>query len=316
MVPSLSRRALLAVGMGGLISAAASAGAAPASGIPPDVGAGDLDVSFDLGGRAFARVYLNGQGPYRFLVDTGASRSLISLLIANALGVRAHRSVVVHGTTGDAVLPVGRLASLDIGAIHAREQEVLILADLPENHVDGILGTDLFAERCVKFDMRRQTVHILNSQRDRFPKAYAFEVRPDRLPEARGLMGDIPVRMILDTGAVCSVINDEASAELKRAYPSARGVHAATVVGLTGDRVSGEAVALPPIRFGPVRARGVTALAANVAAFRSWKLEDTPAMLVGLDVLSALGTMQIDYGTGAFMVTPRGPGSAFPADLI
>src|SRR5262245_56308313 len=44
-------------------------------------------TTFDRIGRIVAPVMVNGQGPFKFMVDTGANHSLISTAIAERLGI-------------------------------------------------------------------------------------------------------------------------------------------------------------------------------------------------------------------------------------
>jgi hypothetical protein len=46
------------------------------------------------------------------------------------------------------------------------------------------------------------------------------------------------------------------------------------------------------------------AVAINASIFNVLELQDTPAMLVGIDVLSRLQRFSIDYGTREFRATP------------
>src|SRR5262249_55504949 len=44
------------------------------------------------GGRVVAPISVNGQGPFRFIVDTGANRSVLSQALSDQLGLTVHGS--------------------------------------------------------------------------------------------------------------------------------------------------------------------------------------------------------------------------------
>ena len=57
-------------------------------------------TSRDGSGRAVALIHINGQGPFRFIIDTGANRSVVSEALATRLGL-AHAGVgLVHSVDG------------------------------------------------------------------------------------------------------------------------------------------------------------------------------------------------------------------------
>jgi predicted aspartyl protease len=53
-------------------------------------------------GRIWAPVFINGRGPFRLVLDTGASHSAITAMVALALGIPTDQSppVTLRGVTG------------------------------------------------------------------------------------------------------------------------------------------------------------------------------------------------------------------------
>src|SRR5690349_5215676 len=62
-------------------------------------------------GRIWAPVFIDGKGPFRLVLDTGASRSALTSHVAQSLGGTGARpeSILVHGVTGSAVVPAIRV---------------------------------------------------------------------------------------------------------------------------------------------------------------------------------------------------------------
>ena len=54
----------------------------------------------DSGDRMTVAVSVGGQGPYRFLVDTGSERTVISRQLANRLQLAAGKNMTLHSMIG------------------------------------------------------------------------------------------------------------------------------------------------------------------------------------------------------------------------
>ena len=83
------------------------------SAAPPPPTAGEeadavLQTGFDALERVTVDAMINERGPYRFVVDTGANRSVLSTELAQSLGLAADGQAVVHGIAGMLPSPVTR----------------------------------------------------------------------------------------------------------------------------------------------------------------------------------------------------------------
>jgi len=83
-------------------------------------------------GRIWAPVLINGRGPFRLVLDTGASHSAITALVALALGIPTDRSppVILRGVTGFATVPTIRVDTLSVGDV-AVDQPILPSCPMP-----------------------------------------------------------------------------------------------------------------------------------------------------------------------------------------
>ena len=74
-------------------------------------------------GRVMTHVKVNGKGPFRFVIDTGASRSTLAPHLARALNLQhsVGRNVMLNGVTGAAEVPTVAVDSIEIGALQIRE---------------------------------------------------------------------------------------------------------------------------------------------------------------------------------------------------
>lgn len=93
-------------------------------------------------GVAIATVAVNGQGPYQFLLDTGANHSVITPEVARSANVPAGTPIEVQGFCGPETGQQVRLDRLSIDTFAATDLEATILESevLQLLGVDGIVG--------------------------------------------------------------------------------------------------------------------------------------------------------------------------------
>jgi predicted aspartyl protease len=255
----------------------------------------------DMYGRPTARVTINGQGPFQFMVDTGSTTTVIADRHVATLGVTPHGRVTVIGATGSASMPLLELESLRVGAVDKRELSVAVLPDRRLGREDGILGADVFAGRRLVFDIREKIVRIEPSKRQaRGAEPGNMRIRNGLLAEIDGRVGNIPARLMLDTGAKSCVANRALSDALLRQYPRLLRLDNASISGVTGHKVHGQFVALPKVDMRAFTVQNASCIAADAPVFELWGLNGEPAMIVGVDLLSRLDSFSIDYGAQVF----------------
>lgn len=84
-------------------------------------------------------VFLNGQGPFRMLVDTGAASSLVRPEVALKIGLQPTYAVEQVTAAGNRLVPAGILAEVRVGAVADQAVEAMI-GPVRAKGVDGVLG--------------------------------------------------------------------------------------------------------------------------------------------------------------------------------
>jgi hypothetical protein len=131
----------------------------PASKEPPPV---FLDTALDEIDRMTVEVFINGQGPFNFVVDTGADRSALSAPLAERLGLARGPDVMLHGVGGSALTPTAKVPLMVAGDSRMKDAELPVLP--PERlGVDGLLGVDMLDNRNVIMDFRRKRLEVRRS---------------------------------------------------------------------------------------------------------------------------------------------------------
>lgn len=268
----------------------------------------ELDVMaawVDRYGRPTVKVTLNGAGPFDFLVDTGANTTVVAQRHIEALGIPYTGMVEVNGTTGTRDFPLAEIRQLEAGSATRERLTVAVATDANLLREDGILGADVFAGRRLTFNIPGKTVTVESPARNRWRRARSnLTIRNGNLAEIDGRIGKVSAKFMLDTGSDECIINGPLRERLKEAYPRMPHLDEATVRGVTGHVIVGDYLELPDVRMGNVIIRDAGAVVADVPIFRIWGLEEEPAMIVGVNVLSRLDQFSIDYGARIFEAVP------------
>lgn len=135
---------------------------------PADTGAGE--VGFELAGPGGAAlivpVHLNGEGPFDFVLDTGATLTCVDQALAERLELPERRGQIgmgagVEGTgrvrlVGIDSLRVGDTRAHDLGACTLDLAHIEMIGV----EVDGLLGLNFLQEFRVTLDFQRNVVTL------------------------------------------------------------------------------------------------------------------------------------------------------------
>lgn len=258
-------------------------------------------------GRVWVPVHLDGEGPFRLVLDTGAQRSAIIHEVAAQLGMPLDRSppVRVHGVTGTAITPTVQVNILKVGDVWMQPELLPVVANV-FGGADGLLGMDGMQDRRIYIDFRSDFVDIRRSRAQR--AARGFIVVPmlrdaSQLVMADGQVDGVPVRAILDTGAQATVGNETLRRALRRVQR--QGVGMEEIHGATGATQAGIGARVEAIRMGELQVRDAHVTFADLHIFDTWELTDTPALLVGMDILGLVDTLIFDYRRREVHIRPR-----------
>jgi predicted aspartyl protease len=112
-----------------------------------------------LGGRPVAsRVFLNGQGPFRFLLDTGAQTNQVKEALASKLGLAPSFQVEMDTRLGTTRARGGRVAEITLGNATAVNQEFLFTTmeavHALSPNIQGVLGQEFLSRFDCLLDFR------------------------------------------------------------------------------------------------------------------------------------------------------------------
>ena len=113
-----------------------------------------------LYGTPVVRVTFNGVKTYEMILDTGASRTLITRQMANDLGIVATESMIAATASESAVtFEIGQMRSISLGAITLADARVSI----GDSVSIGLLGNDFLSGYDVTIRDRENTVELVEA---------------------------------------------------------------------------------------------------------------------------------------------------------
>jgi len=252
-------------------------------------------------GRVWAPVFINGKGPYRLVLDTGATQSGISSQLAGILGIPTDSSqVLLRGVTGAAPVQTIHVDSLIVGELTLDAKFMPIVPDVMGG-AQGILGTAGFADKRIWIDFRNDRIFITFSRGERAGadfQSIPFRTTRDGLIIIDANVGDVRTKAIIDTGGQVTIANlalrDALARRYGRAGDALRGIPD-QIVGATRDVQDGRIFDTPPIAFGSLKILDAGVTYADLDIFNHWGFMRSPTIVIGMDALGLLDTLVIDY---------------------
>lgn len=290
--------------------AAASPPAAPASDVQTKPGGVTLQAEEDVVGRLVLEARVNGVGPFRFIVDTGANRTAVSPALVERLDLATEsQSVELNGVTGvDSTSQLARLSSVVSGRFARADVEAVVVQPRVLAGADGLIGADLLTDSRVTFDFVRRRVTIKPSRGRAVtgrPVVSQAQFAHGGLVAIKSWIGGVKTTAIIDTGAQNTFGNRALEARIPPDRWDRWLKAQVTVMGVTAHKASARAVVVPRFRVGRLVIRNAMVMFADLHVFDLWDLDDTPAMLLGMDVLGATRSLVIDYGREQVIMDPR-----------
>ena len=146
-----------------------------------------------------ANVRVDGRGPFRFLIDTGTTVTVVS----PSVGVEPNAAAEAMGTTGLIAVREGIARVFRAGGVEVHSLRVLV-ADLPRfpshGRIDGILGMNFMEGESVLLDVRRRCLSVGSGRIEGGTLMEAEEVAGRVAVRADGL------RLVLDSAASYPVL--------------------------------------------------------------------------------------------------------------
>jgi predicted aspartyl protease len=270
-------------------------------------------------GMIVTSVMIDGRGPFRFMLDTGATRTVLaSATVAKlALKINPADRILVRGVSGLTAVPVVHVSSVVSGALQLHDLVAPVLSGPVFNGLDGILGMDGLAGMKLTADFVRDQVMISASSAGSAAAARAGPAAPQplfttlqgqfvsqRLLLVRGRIDGVETAAVIDTGATHSLGNAALLARLKHGHSTALPAARDGVVDATDTIEAGSLQRIASMQLGNTDITNLHVIFGDYPVFKAWGLQDKPALLLGMDVLGSVADFSIDYGRAEIQVLP------------
>lgn len=274
----------------------------------PEISAGEtLGYLPDVANRMTLDVSVAGRGPYRFVVDTGAERTVVSQQLAQELGLDPGGDVTLTSVASVTRVPSVFLSGLEVG----RRTIPTIRApslDVRNIGAHGMLGVDSLRSQRVIFDFRQQQLSLSNSHLEDQQWPGDTIVVTGRTQLGRLVLADANIdgqriRVIVDTGSQITVAN----LALRRQLQRRRRLGETRILelrGVAGDIARAEYTRAGRIRIGDLNVDDLPIAFADVELFNQLGLANRPAILLGMDVLRMFDRVSIDFANRRVRLLP------------
>jgi predicted aspartyl protease len=263
---------------------------------------GDVATGLDLAMRMTVPVMINGKGPFQFVVDTGASRTVISEDLAKQLALPSAGTARLHAMGGSANVRMVRINTVEVSTNKKKGVEA---AALPRRYVgaDGLLGIDSMKGQRIVMDFVAHTMRVEPSTMPEEP------VPPEAdliIVTARTRLGQLvmvdadangqKIWVVVDTGAQNTVANSKLRALLVKRIPETE-IRPINMVDVLGHNTPAEYTIVSKLRIGGVSMGNAAIAFADAHPFKLFGLTKKPSMLMGVESLRSFRRVSVDFST-------------------
>jgi predicted aspartyl protease len=264
------------------------------------------DSSLQIGGsdikarkvesRLSVEVGVNGRGPYKFIVDSGADSSVVGLRLARELNLPLGTPATLHGMTSSALVDRVRVASLRVGTTTVSDLELPALSEADIGG-EGIIGLDALVQQRLMMDFDRRLIKVEDARTPikALPGEIVVVARRRRgqliLTAVRALNQRLDA--IIDTGSEVTIGNMALRAKLIRKRNAS--FRTLEMTGVTGTTMKIELAIVGELEIGPILLRDVPIAFVDAPPFAVFGLAEQPALLLGTDLMEQFRRISLDF---------------------
>lgn len=248
-------------------------------------------------------VNVGGQGPFGFIVDTGAERTVVSRELASRLGLASAGQARVVGIAEAAMADLFHLRSVQLNHLELGNMVVPAFGQAAIGG-PGLIGIDSLENHRLVIDFTTRQIDILQSERtrrrERQPEfdsdAIVVTARREagRMILSNATYNGRRVDLVIDTGGQSSVGNRA----LRRLVQAGRGGNRLTdgqLTSVTGAQLAVEMGSIDVISIAGIDLNNVPVAYADSPVFAVLGLEQRPALLLGMDTLQMFDRIGVDF---------------------
>lgn len=255
-----------------------------------------IEIERDRHERLTVPVMIGAGGPYRFLIDTGAERTVLSHRVAQELSLAPAGRATLIGVAGSLAVDLVEVDEVTLGR---RSFYGLTAPLLDSRHIgaDGIIGIDGLQDQRVLLDFDRKLMAVSDAKSLGGNRGFEIVVRARRkhgqLIMTNAIVEGIKTDVVIDTGAQNSIANRALQRQLAK-----RGrLSQTSLMSVTGQTILADMAIVKHMRVGDLTIDGFAIAFADAPPFAALGLTDKPAMLMGMNELRGFRRVAIDFDT-------------------
>ncbi|WP_374408530.1 retroviral-like aspartic protease family protein [Pelagerythrobacter sp.] len=267
----------------------------PGSLIEQLVGAGGdtIESMTDYYERMTVPVTIGGEGPFRFMIDTGAQATVVTRGLSDRLALQPLGSATVVGMASRRQVELVKLDGLQFAA---RTFDDLHAPLLEAQHIgaDGILGLDSLQDLRVLIDFRDGSISVDDAESLGGNRGYEIVVRAKRklgrLIIADARIDGVRTSVVIDTGAQGNLGNLALQKRLR-----AKKLEQVSTTDVHGVELIGNLDFVESFRIDDFELRNLPIAFADGPAFAALGLDRRPALILGMRDLRLFDRVAIDF---------------------
>lgn len=266
----------------------------------------ELDDTLAIGGteidgrkiasRMTVQVRVNGSGPYKFVVDSGADTSVVGERIAANLKLPAGRRVILNSINDSQLVDRVLVDELQLGPTRVTDLEVPVLRER-DLGAEGMLGLDALVEQRLMLDFEKRLITV-DDGRTPLPRFDDMIVVTARLRKGQLILTQVSadrqkLEAVVDTGSEITIGNTALRDKLMRRNPGQ--FSEIEVTGVTGTTSKLQIASIGRLKIGGVTLQNVPIAFADIPPFQVFGLEKRPSLLLGTDLMENFRRVSLDF---------------------
>lgn len=272
----------------------------------PTLSPAEIDDALAIGGetiegrklvsRMTVGVRVNGAGPYRFVVDSGADTSVVGERLANGLKLPPGRRVILNSITDSQLVDRVLVDELELGPSKVTGLELPVLRER-DLGAEGMLGLDALVEQRLMLDFENRLITV-DEGRTPAPLYDDMIVVTARLRKGQLILTQVKadrtkLEAVVDTGSEITIGNSALRRQLMRHGQGE--VSEIEVTGVTGTVAKLTLMQVKELRIGGIALANVPIAFADIPPFGVFGLADRPALLIGTDLMENFRKVSLDF---------------------
>ena len=245
--------------------------------------------------RMTVPVTVEGEGPFRFMIDTGSQATVVTRGLSDRLQLEVIGRATVVGMASRAPVELVELNGLEFAA-RVFDNISAPLLEARNIGADGILGLDSLQDMRVMIDFRDETIAVDTAKQLGGNRGFEIVVRArrklGRLIITDAVIDGVKTSVIIDTGAQSSIGNLALRRKLR-----GRSEGPSIATDVNGSTVVGTVAIAKTLKIQSMQLSNTAITFPDSPAFDALGLGDRPALILGMRNLRLFDRVAIDFET-------------------